>query len=232
MTKVDRFAVIGMGRFGKRLAALLAEAGAEVIAVDRDKALVDEMRDLVTLAVALDSTDDKALKAQGINKVDVAVVGIGSSFEASLLTTAALKELEVPRVIARATTDRRARILSRIGADSVVNPELESAERWRSRLLAAQLMERLDLGEGYSLTQLAAPEAFHDKTLEELDIRKKYKITVAAIRRTPDTEKEGRGDTTRRAKLIKVPLPESRIQPGDILLVIGSDDAVEALAHL
>lgn len=229
---MDRFAVIGMGRFGKRLSALLAETGAEVIAVDRDKALVDEMRDTVTLAVALDSTDETALKAQGIHKVDVAVVGIGSSFEASLLTTAVLKELQVPRVIARATTERRARILSRLGADSVVNPELESAERWRSRLLAAELMERLDLGEGYSLTQLAAPEAFHNKTLEELDIRRAHKITVAAIRRTPDTDADGTGDTTRRATLIKVPLPDSRILPGDILLVIGSDEAVEALTQL
>jgi trk system potassium uptake protein TrkA len=229
---MERFAVIGMGRFGKRLSALLAESGAEVIAVDREKTVVDEIRDTVTLAVCLDSTDEDALQAQGIHKVDVVIVGIGSSFEANLLTTVVLKQLGVPRVISRATTDRRAKILMSIGADSVANPELESAARWRSQLLAPSLMERLDLADGYSLTQVAAPEIFHNKTLEELDVRKKHKITVAAIRRSPDSEKSETETNRRSTRLIKVPMPETRIRPGDILLVIGSDEAIEALANL
>lgn len=229
---MERFAVIGMGRFGRRLSALLAEAGAEVVAVDRDKTVVDEIRDTVTLAVCLDSTDEDALRAQGIHKMDVVIVGIGSSFEANLLTTVVLKQLGVPRVISRATTDRRAKILLSIGADSVANPELESAARWRSQLLAPSLMERLDLTDGYSLTQVAAPRVFHNKTLEELDVRKKHKITVAAIRRSPASEKSETETGQRSARLIKVPMPESRIRPGDILLVIGSDEAIEALANL
>ncbi len=228
---MERFAVIGMGRFGKRLSALLAETGAEVIAVDKDRALVDEIRDTVTLAVCLDSTDEDALRAQGIHKVDTAVVGIGSSFEANLLTTVVLKQLGVPKVISRATTELRGKILSRIGADSVANPELESAERWRSRLMAPAIMERIDLEAGYSLTQMAAPRAFFNKTLEELDIRKKHRITVAAIRRPSDPQRDG--DPTRpHTLLITVPMPESKILPGDILLVIGSDEAVDALATL
>lgn len=228
---MERFAVIGMGRFGQKLAVLLAEAGAEVIAVDRQKELVDEIRDTVTLAVCLDSTDEDALRSQGIHKVDVAIVGIGSSFEANLLTTVVLKQLGVPRVISRATTDRRGKILSRIGADSVANPELESAERWRSRLMAPQIMERIELEEGYSLTRLAAPEAFFNKTLAELDVRKKHRITVAAIHRS-SRDKNGADTTRPRSRLIKVPMPESKILPGDVLLVIGSDSAVDALAHL
>jgi trk system potassium uptake protein TrkA len=229
---MERFAVIGMGRFGKRLSALLAEAGAEVIAVDRDRAVVDEIRDAVTLAVCLDSTDEDALQAQGIHKVDVAIVGIGSSFEANLLTTVVLKQLGVPQVISRATTDRRAKILMSIGADSVANPELESAARWRSQLLAPSLMERLDLSAGYSLTQVAAPKAFYGKTLEELDVRKKHRITVAAIRRARESKKSEEENGRRSTRLIKVPMPESKIHPGDILLVIGSDEAIEALANL
>ncbi len=229
---MEKFAVIGMGRFGKRLAALLFEAGAEVIAVDRDRGVVDEVRDQVTTAVALDSTDEQALIAQGIQKVDVAIVGIGSSFEANLLTTVLLKQLEVPRVISRATSARRAKILTSVGADSVANPELESAARWRSRLMAPQIMERIELEEGYSLTRLAAPEVFFGKTLLELDVRKKHLITVAAIHRNPDSRQEKDDDKKRRTRLIKVPMPETKILPGDILLVIGSDAAVEALAHL
>lgn len=221
-----------MGRFGKRLAALLAETGAEVIAVDRDKAVVDEIRDSVTLAVCLDSTDEDAIRSQGIHKVNVVIVGIGSSFEANLLTTVVLKQLGVPRVISRATTDRRATILTSIGADSVVNPELESAERWRNRLMAPTIMERLELSEGYSLTKLPAPVVFHNKTLAELDIRKKHRITVAAISRSTEPQDGDEKNSPRRGQLIKVPMPESRIRPGDILLVIGSDEAVDALATL
>jgi trk system potassium uptake protein TrkA len=228
---MERFAVIGLGRFGKRLAALLAETGAEVIAVDRDRALVDEIRDTVTIAVCLDSTDEDALRAQGIQKVDVAVVGIGSSFEANLLTTVVLKQLGVPKVISRATSELRGKILSRIGADSVASPELESAERWRSRLMAPTIMERIELEAGYSLAQLAAPRAFFNKTLAELDVRKKHRITVAAIRRPSSPERDD--DPARpHTLLITVPMPESRILSGDILLVIGSDEAVDALATL
>ncbi|HET6429548.1 MAG TPA: TrkA family potassium uptake protein, partial [Phycisphaerae bacterium] len=124
------FAVIGLGRFGYRLSTLLAEGGAEVIAIDSRRDLVESIRDRVTVAVCLDTTDEEALRAQGVDRVNVAVVGIGDDFEANALATVILKQIGVPRVISRATTTIRAQILSRIGADDVVNPERESAERW------------------------------------------------------------------------------------------------------
>ena len=225
--KMERFAVIGLGRFGMRLAALLTESGAEVIAIDSGRELIEQIRDKVTLAVCLDCTDENALKAQGIDKVDVAVVGIGAAFENSCLTTAILKQIGVPRVISRATTTMRARILKRIGADDVVNPERESAERWRNRLLAPSIMERIELGEDHSLTQIPAPASFYGKTLAQLDIRHKYEVNVVAIRRTMrETDDEGIKRT--RQSVISVPLPETTIEPGDILLLIGSDEAMNS----
>jgi len=217
--------VIGLGRFGMRLASLLTESGAEVIAVDNSRELVEQIRDKVTLAVCLDSTDDQALTSQGIDKVDVAIVGIGKSFEDNALTTVILKQLGVGRVISRATTSMRGRILKRIGADDIVNPERESAERWRNRLLAPSIMERISLAEGHSLTQVPAPESFFGKTLRQLDIRKKYEINVVAIRRTVETT-DGEGIKRTSQFVISVPLPDTAIQEGDILLLIGSDDAM------
>ena len=225
---MKRFAVIGLGRFGSKLATLLAEAGAEVIAIDRTKKFVDELRDKVTLAVCLDSTDEEALRAQGLDKVDVAIVGIGTDFEANMLTTVILQQLDVPRVISRATTDIRGRILSRIGAQELVNPEKESAERWCHRLLAPEIMERIDLGEGYSIAQIAASSGFHGKTLQELALRKKYRVNVVAIRRTT-TETDGSGRAKTRDFVLSVPMAETVIRPGDILLVIGSDEAIQSL---
>ena len=222
---MERFAIIGLGRFGMRLATMLAEAGADVIAADRNRELIEQVRDKVSLAVCMDCTDENAIKAQGIDKVDVAVVGVGTSFEDSALVTVMLKHLGVPRVISRATTTMRARILQRIGADDIVNPERESAERWRNRLLAPSIMERIELAEGHSLTQVPAPASFFGKTLKDLDIRRKFEVNVVAIRRTvAGTDDEG----VRRPRqfVISVPMADPTIEKGDILLLLGSDEAM------
>jgi trk system potassium uptake protein TrkA len=224
---MERFAVIGLGRFGRRLAILLGEAGAEVIAVDLDREHIEDIRDRVTMAVCLDATDEDALRNQGIDKVDVAIVGIGKSFEDSALATVVLKHVGVPRVISRATTGMRGNILKRIGADDIVNPERESAERWRNRLMAPSIMERLELAEGFTLTQVPAPGGFEGKTLAQLDIRKKYQVNVVAIRRTiASTDEQGMKRT--KQFVISVPMADTAIESGDILLLIGSDEAMNS----
>ena len=224
---MERFAVIGLGRFGMRLAVSLADAGADVIAIDRDADIVQQVKDRVTLAVSLDATDEEALRAQGIDKVDAAVVGIGANFEESVLTTVILKQIGVPRVISRATTSIRGQILSRVGADDIVNPERESAERWRNRLLAPAVLERSVLAEGYSLVQVQAPEGFHQKTLSELAVQARYKVLVVAIRRTVE-ETDSDGQTQPHQTLISAPGPASEVHPGDVLVLIGSDEAIAA----
>lgn len=224
---MERYAVIGLGRYGSRLAQLLTNAGADVVAIDQEKGLVESLRDRVSLAVCMDSTDEDALLAQGIDKVDVAMVCIGADFEANALTTVILKQLGIPRVISRATTNTRGQILSRIGADDIANPEKESAERWRDRLLVPALMERTILAEGYSLAQVQAPSSFYGKTLKELGVASKYKVLVVAIRRS--VAKPGEEDTNRSGHpSISIPGPDTTIEEGDILVLIGSDDALKA----
>lgn len=225
---MQRFAVIGLGRFGSRLADLLSRTGAEVLAVDISRDLVEDVRDHVTLAICMDSTDEDAIRAQGIDKVDAAIVGIGENFEAAALTTIILKQMGVPKVIARATTGVRADILRRIGADDIVNPENESAERWQSRLAAPAIIDRRELAEGFSLVQLAAPESFVDKTLEQLELRKKYRVNVIAIKR--QTEENGKDGAKKTGHIVlSVPMPDTMIQQNDVLMIIGADDAIAAL---
>jgi len=210
-----------------RLARLLAESGAEVIAIDRHREAVEEIRDHVTMAVCMDSTDEEALRAQGIDKVDVAIVGVGSAFEVSALTTVLLKQIGVPRVLARAATNVRGNILSRIGADDIVNPEKESAERWRNRLMAPSIIERIELSDDSTLVQAPAPESFVGKTLENLNVRKKHKVTVVAIRRTTKQTVE---DGTQRTQqvVLSVPMAETVIESGDVLLLIGDNEAIQS----
>lgn len=224
---MNRFAVIGLGRFGSRLATNLAAAGAEVIAIDRNRQIVEDLRDKVTLAIALDATDEQALKIQGVDQVDCAVVGVGQDFEANALTTALLKSLGVPRVVSRAGNQMQAEILTRIGADGVVRPEDESAERWTHRLLAPTTIDHIELGDGYALVQRTPPEAWVGKALSELDLRKNHRITVVAIRRA--RADAGPVDDPRVERSVETPMPGSRLAKSDILVIAGFDRDLEKL---
>jgi trk system potassium uptake protein TrkA len=225
---MDRFAVIGLGRFGSRLAANLAASGAEVIAIDRDRALVEEMRDRVTLAIALDATDEGSLKLQGVDSVDTAIVGIGHNFEANALTTALLKQLRVKRVISRAANSMQARILSRIGADGVVSPEDESADRWGHRLLSPFMIDHVELGEGYALVQMSVPGQWRDKTLADLDLRRRYNVTVVAIKRRVESASPTGVDTLD-TRVVDLPMPGSKLAADDTLIIAGFDRNLERL---
>ena len=223
---MNRFAVIGLGRFGSRLAGNLAAAGAEVIAIDRSRPIVEDLRDKVTLAIALDATDEQALKIQGVDQVDCAVVGIGQDFEANALATALLKSLGVERVVSRAGNQMQAEILTRIGADGVVRPEDESAERWTHRLLAPTTIDHIELGDGYALVQRTPPAAWIGKALSELDLRKEFRITVVAIRRAAAVSN---GKEARAERTVETPMPGSRLDASDILVIAGFDRDLEKL---
>ncbi|TVQ61876.1 MAG: TrkA family potassium uptake protein [Phycisphaerales bacterium] len=225
---MDRFAVIGLGRFGSRLAVNLAAAGAEVIAIDRSRQIVEELRDRVTLAIALDATDEQALKIQGIDQVDCAIVGIGNDFEANALTTVLLKTLQVKRVVSRAGNEMQSQILTRIGADGVIRPEDESADRWSHRLLAPFLIDHVELGEGFALVQTAAPEEWSGKTLQQLDLRKNHKVTIVAIKRRVASSTSSGADSYEQ-RVIEAPLPTSRLTTDDILVIAGFDKDLERL---
>ncbi len=225
---MDRFAVIGLGRFGMGLAATLSQKGAEVIAIDLDRDLVEQVRDQVTLAVCLDATDAEALRTQGIDKVDVAVVGIGQDFEANALATATLKGIGVPKVYSRAGSSIQGRILSRIGADEFIFPEAESAESWAQRLTLPYMMHKIDLGQGHSLVEIKAPGSFARKSLVQINLRKKYHVNLVAIKRQVTLSSESAGPQTTQ-QIIDVPMPESLIQPDDILILVGSYEDIARL---
>lgn len=225
---MERFAVIGLGRFGAELACTLAAEGAEVIALDRQVRLVEAIRDKVTLAVRLDSTDEQALQAQGVADCHAAIVSIGDDFEAAVLTVATLQSLGVGRIIARAESDTQAEILRRIGATSIVNPERESARRWTHRLMMPRLEQYVELAEGYSMVTIPSPKAFHNQSLAGLELRQKYGVNVVAIRRevTVATAADAPAVAT---PTVTVPTPDTVILPKDRLILVGSDESLSRL---
>ncbi|MFQ5489998.1 MAG: potassium channel family protein [Phycisphaerae bacterium] len=225
---MPRFAVIGLGRYGQHLAKALMAAGSEVIAIDRQGKHVEALRDEVTLAVRLDSTDADALKTQGLSEVDAAVVGIGTDFESAVLTVAVLKDLGVQRIYARAESDIQARIMTTTGADATVNPEKESALRWAHRLTLPNLQQYVDLGESHALVYIKAPPKLCHKTLAELNLRAQYGVNLVAIKRevAVSTEAEPHAKPT---PVISVPEAGTTILPQDVLVVVGSNEALAGL---
>ena len=220
---MERFAVIGLGRFGKKLAIALAMSGAEVIAVDKNMDAIESIRDQVSLAVRLDSTDEGALSAQGIDKVDVAIVGIGQGtgkgFESAVLTVVTLKQMGVKKIYARAEDLIGGQVFAKVGATEVIYPEIESAQRWAYKLIAPQIGEKIDFAPGYSLARIKSPASFDGKTVMDLQLRQRYNINLVAIKRG-DKNKDKKSD---KGDILNVPMPSTIIYAGDVLMVAGSD---------
>ena len=215
-----RFAVIGLGRFGSKLAIALSMSGAEVIAIDKNREVIDLIRDQVGHAVRLDSTDEEALRAQGVHNVDVAIVGMGQKgFEDAILTVVTLRQMGVEQVYARAESLIAGQVFSKVGATEVIYPELESAQRWAYKLIAPQIGEKIDFAPGYSLARIEAPASFDDKTVMDLQLRQKYNVNLVLIKRSDET----RAKKTEKGPIIAVPMPGTVVYQGDILMVAGSD---------
>jgi trk system potassium uptake protein TrkA len=217
-----RFAVIGLGRFGKKLAIALAMSGAEVIAIDKNRDEIELIKDQVSHAVRLDSTDEEALKSQGVDKMDVAIVGIGQGaggFEAAILTVVNLRQMGIKQIYARAEDLIAGEVFSKVGATEVIYPEIESAERWAYKLIAPQIGEKIDFAEGYSLARIKAPASFNGKTVMDLQLRQKHNVNLVLIKRGENSNRT----KAEKGKIINVPMPSTVIYQGDILMVAGSD---------
>ncbi len=221
-----RFGVIGLGRFGYTVATTLANSGAEVIAIDTDPNVINEVSDVVSVAVCMNSVDRDGLVAHGMDKADAVVVAIGQNFEANVLTTSILKDLGVKRVVARAGTDIQKRILERIGADAVIFPEDAIGVRVAQSLLSSRIVDITSLFEGLSIAQVVVPKELVGKKIGEMKFRQKYKCNIVVIKRKTD-----QSDISKEAKRYNVlPEPEDQIRMGDILVVVGTEKDIERLA--
>ncbi|MFN3599504.1 MAG: potassium channel family protein [Aquificaceae bacterium] len=209
------FGVIGLGRFGFNVAKTLAEGGAEVIACDIDEEKVRQISELVSSAFILDATDEKALKESGIANADTVIVSIGENVEASLLVVVQLMELGVKEIIAKAVNPLHGRVLERLGVSRVIHPERDMAIRLAHSLLLGGFIEEIPITEEYSIFEVLPPEKLHNKTLKELDLRKRYDITVLAIKR---------GE-----RFVVNPSSDEKILPKDILVVLGNKTKIGSL---
>ncbi len=215
-----KIAVVGMGLFGRSIAVNLARAGAEVIAIDSKMELVEGVKDEVAVAVRLDATDEKELRAQGVHEVDVLVACIGDNFEANQLLVLLAKQMGIKKVVARAPSAVHERILKKIGADEVVLPEISAAEDAARLIVEPSMKGYFELIEGHSVVELEAPASVVGKSIAEADMKRQWKVNLVAI--TRPTAPEG-------SRINAVPLGTDVIQKGDILAVAGRDEDIKKL---
>ena len=200
------FGVIGLGRFGTALAISLAEAGKEVIVVDRSESKVKEVRQYTEYAFVSDDLDMETLREIGIQNCDVVIVCIGEKIDISILTTMRVVELGVPKVIAKAISVEQGAVLKKIDAE-VVYPERDMALRLGKRLVSRNFLDYVSLDNSVEIRQIRVSDKIKGYSIEELGIRPKYNLNIIAIESGKITN-------------IEV-LPGYRLQADDIMVVIG-----------
>lgn len=224
------FAIFGLGAFGRQLCATFMEKGASVIAVDNQASVIERIKDEVTQAIRIDSTDEESLDQVPLEDVETAVVAIGDNVEASILTTALLKRKGIPFILARAISELHMQVLRQIGADEVVNLEIDEGRRIAQRLVAPEIIDRTGLGESLSLAELKTPKSLTGKPLAKLDLRGNYRVSIVIIRRTNMTVDEI-GNPTRSEEAI-FPTADTVLEEQDNLLLVGKTEDIEEFTEL
>lgn len=210
------FVVIGLGRFGETVARKLARLGHEVLAIDKDMDKIQHITDEVTHAVAADCKDEGVLRSLAVRNYDCAVVALAGEITDSVLISLALKELGVREVVCKAQSDAHGKILEKIGVDKVVYPEHEMGLKTAQGLSSGNLLEFIEFSDEYGIAELHVPVSWVGKSLMELDVRKKYGVTILAV--TERTEKPHTDIS---------PLPTRIFKQDDSVSVFGSYRDIE-----
>ena len=205
------YGIIGLGRFGYALAVDLANAGYDLIVLDRDEEKICEMRAYTENAFIVGNMEKKTLLDTGIQNCDVAVVCIGEQMDISILTTLNLVSMNIPKVIARATSVEHGVILEKLGAE-VVYPERDMAIRLASRLETARMLDIVQLSERINVMKMEIPTQAVGKTVAEVHFRARFDLNIIGI--------ENGG------KLVEVVRPDYAFCSGDILFLCGSKDGL------
>ena len=204
--------VVGLGQFGMALARALSANGEEVIAVDRNPDRVQVAAGFATEAVEMDAMDEAELARLRPGNRDLCVCAIGDeSREASIIVTAMMRQMGARRIVARATDELHERILHLVGAHEVLNPERVVGERLAARLSSRGVLDVVPLGEDLEITEIEVPEAIRGRTLAELQLPRRHRLTVLAVRRRQE------GGTGR----VRLPEADMRLADGDVLVVVG-----------
>ena len=212
------FAVIGLGLFGSSVARQLCALGAEVLAIDTNSDLVQQVSGDVTTAAVADARDLEVLRALGAQECDCAVVAIGDDLAVSVLATMNLKELGIPQIICKAHDETHRKVLEKLGADKVVIPEKEVADKLARSLTSHNVLDFIELSNDYGIVEINTPKEWIGKSLKELDVRARLGVNIIAIERND--------------KVSVSPRAEFELAKNDILVVLGYYDSLTMMQEI
>lgn len=215
---MNSYVVIGLGLFGSSVARQLCALGAEVLAIDIHPELVQQISSDVTSAVVADARDADVLRALGAHECDGAVVAIGDDLAGSVLATMNLKELGVKHIVCKAHDEVHRKVLQKLGADKVVIPEKEVADKLARSLTSHNVLDFIELSSDYGIMEIPAPKTWVGKNLKELDVRAKLGVNIIAIQR--------------HGKVSVSPRAEFLIEKNDILVVLGDYDSLSIMQEI
>ncbi|MDD5184150.1 MAG: TrkA family potassium uptake protein [Paludibacter sp.] len=217
-----KYIIIGLGNFGASIAEKLTNLGHEVIGVDNDMLKVEAVKDKVSYAICLNSSDAQAVTGLPLKNTDVVMVCIGEDIAANIMTTALMKKMKVPRLISRSISILHETILEAMGIDEILRPEQESAERWVKKLTNSHLIDSFELSKGFSIIEAVVPDKFVGKTLEQIALIKNYNVLVlTTIKKTQ--EKNIIGITRNVSNVQGVITANTIFEKDDIMVLYGKD---------
>ena len=222
-------AVIGLGNFGSTVAVELTERGAQVIAIDEKKERVEAIKESVSYAVSLNSTDQSALKSVAIQDVDIAVVCIGEDVEANLLTTLLLKKIGVKKIWARAISPLQQEILKTLDVDEIIDLEEQMGRSVAQSLASENVSKHIPLSTGHSIAEVNVPPSFVGKALREIDTRGKYKVNIVAVKTYTPAINDA-GERYFEETINYIPSGDDTLPEECTLVVAGSDRNIEKFA--
>lgn len=217
---MKRFVVIGLGNFGATIAESLYDMGHEVVALDVDEGAVDRISPHVTRAAVADGRGIRNLERAGAKGADAGVVSTGDDITASILATMALRDLGVQEIYAKVISRDHARVMERMGVTETIFPERDSALRLATRISRRGILNYVQLGAGFSVQEMAVPDPWVGRSLRELALPRRYRISVIALH---DVLTD---------RMIPVPDPDAPLTESDTLLVAGADDDLARAARV
>jgi trk system potassium uptake protein len=210
--RLDAVAILGLGRFGTSLALELMQEEVEVLAVDSDQQIVESLAGRLTQVVTADTTSEEALRQLSVHEFYRVVIAVGNNLEASILTATVCLGFETPEIWAKAISEAHARILTQLGVHHVVRPEHDMGKRV-AHLVAGRMMDYMEFDDGYAMVKTTPPSAILGQPLRETEVRKRFGVTIVAIKRPGE-------DFT-------YATPETVVHRGDVIIASGKTHQVE-----
>jgi trk system potassium uptake protein TrkA len=224
-------AVVGLGQFGYQLAIGLTQKGFEVVAIDQEEEPVDEIKDLVSQSIILDSTDEKSMRSINIDYVDIAIVAIGSNVQSSLLTTALLQRMGIQDIYVRSISVLQESILKSMEIKNIIGIEKEMGIQVANTLASQGVGRYVAISDRHSVMEVHVPLHMVTKTLKELNLRSQYRVMVVGIKSRIATVKDD-GEISYNIQMTDLPDQNYPLGSDDLLIISGADDYLKKFIRL